>query len=137
MRYFAVAVFALHVLAETVFGLRGYLSGSFSWQAGVDVGALAPQIAGSARFLASGLLTLAALGAVTLWMGVGTLMGRAVAGLLAIFHLIGAAGIALTAQSYPQMWDTANTIGALSIHGVLGLGFVGVFVLHGAIVTKA
>jgi hypothetical protein len=134
LRYFAFAVFGLHVVAETVFGLRGFLAGGFSWQAGVDVGALAPQIAGSARFLASGLLTLAVLGAwVVFRAGVGSAAGRAVAVILAFFHCLGAFGIVMTAASYDGFLSTTNAQGAFGIHALLGAGFGLVALLHGRI----
>jgi hypothetical protein len=62
--------------------------------------------------------------------GVGSDFGRIAAGLLAFFHLAGVGGVVVTAQSYPEMWGTANALGAMAIHGVLGLGFVAVLVVH-------
>lgn len=125
MRVFAIAVFALHVLAETAFGLRGFLSGAFSWQAGVDVGAFAAQISGSARFLASGLLALALLGLLVLvGSGVRSETGRVAAIVLAAFHLVGVLGVLLTGLDAPGFLATLNAQGALGIHALLGLGFL-------------
>ena len=132
MRYVALAVFAAHVLIETIFGLRGFLAGAFSWQAGVDVTGLEAQISGSARFLAAGLLALAALGAWGLFVaGVASSAGRAVAAILALFHLVGVLGVALTAMEHAGFAGTTNAQGAVLIHGVLGIGFLVVAVLHG------
>lgn len=132
MKYFAIAVFGLHVFIETVFGVRGFLAGAFSWQAGADLGDLEAQISGSARFLTSGLLALAALGAWGLFVaGVASSAGRAVAAVLALFHLLGVIGVALTAMEHAGFAGTTNAQGAVLIHGVLGIGFLLVAVLHG------
>ena len=138
MRFVALLVFSLHILAEAGFGLRGFLSGTFSWQAVVDVGALEAQVSSSARFLTSGLLALAALGAWALFVaGVGSVAGRAVAGVLALFHLLGVLGIVLTALEHPEIMGITNTQGAFLIHAVLGLGFLGVVLGHSSIARKA
>ena len=102
------------------------------------MGAIAAQISGSARFLTSGLLALAALGAWVLFVaGVASTAGRAVAAILALFHLLGVLGVVLTAMEHAGFAGTTNAQGAVVIHGVLGLGFLVVALLHGRLRASA
>ena len=134
MKYVAFAVFALHALAELVFGANALLSGAFSSQPPEEVATQPAHLASSARFLGAALFSLGLLGAVTLFgPGVGSQMGRMVAGVLAAFHLIGVAGVFITASAYPGFLSQTHAQGALAIHLILGLGFALVFARHGAI----
>ena len=134
MRYVALAIFSLHALIEMAFGANAFLSGAFSSQSAEEVASQAPHIASAARFLGAALFSIGLLGAVTvLIFGVASQAGRWIAGVLAVFHLVGVAGIFVTNASFPGFLSQTNTTGALVIHGVLGLGFVLVVLRHGAI----
>ncbi len=134
MRYFALAVFALHALIEMTFGANAFLSGAFSSQSAEEVANQAAHIASAARFLGVALFSIGLLGALTLFvLGVASQAGRWMAGVLAFFHLVGVAGVFVTNASFPGFLSQTNAIGALVIHGLLGLGFVVVVLRHGAI----
>jgi len=137
MRYFALAFFALHALIEMTFGANAFLSGAFSSQSAEEVASQVPHIASAARFLGVALFSIGLLGALTLFiLGVASQAGRWMAGVLAFFHLVGVAGVFVTNASFPGFLSQTNTIGALVIHGVLGLGFVAVVLWHGSIRAK-
>jgi len=125
MRYFALAVFILHSLAELTFGASNFLSGSSSSLTPEQAEALTAPMISSYRFLGTALFSLGLLGlAIIFGPGVQSAAGRLVAGVLAIFHTMGCIGIFLTAQSNPEILSASFAIGALAIHGVLALGFI-------------
>ncbi len=134
MRIFALIVFALHALAEMVFGASAFFSGAFSSQTAEQLAAQPANIASSARFLGAALFSLGLLGALTIFViGVGSSAGRAVAGVLFAFHGIGVAGVFLTNAAYPGFLAQTHAQGALGVHLVLALGFLVVLVRHRAI----
>ncbi len=125
MKYFALAVFILHSLAEITFGASNFLSGSSSSLTPEQVEALTAPMISSYRFLGVALLSLGLLGVFVIFgPGVQSYTGRLVAGLLAIFHSLGCIGIFITSQSHPEILSTSFAIGALVIHGLLALGFI-------------
>ena len=129
MKIFALVVFTLHVIAELVFGANAFLSGGFSSQTAEDLADQPANIAGSARFLGAALMSLGLLGAIVVFgPGVGSAMGRAVAGLLMFFHGIGVVGVLLTAQQYAGYMTQGAA--PLIVHLVLALGFLIVFARH-------
>lgn len=131
MRIFAVSVFALHAVLEMLFGLSALYAGAFTSQSAEEVAAQAPHIASSARFLGSALFALGVLGALTfLGPGVGSPTGRLVALVLFVFHGVGTLGVFLTAAAHPSFLGQTHAIGALSIHLVLALGFLLVWLGH-------
>lgn len=132
MRYFALAVFALHSLAELAFGANAYLSGGFSSQSATELANQAPHIAASARFLGAALFSLGLLGVyVLLGPGVGSKTGRAVAALLFFFHAIGVIGVLITAAQNPGYFTQG--LGPLVVHLILALGFAVVLLRHKSI----
>lgn len=132
MRIFAIIVFALHALAEMGFGLNAFLSGAFSSQPAEEVATQPAHLASSARFLGAALFSLGLLGAVTVIVpGVASAMGRLVAAVLFAFHAIGVAGVFVTASAHPGFLSQTHAQGALTVHLVLALGFLGVLLVHG------
>ena len=131
MKIFAVAVFAIHALAELAFGANAFLSGAFSSQGAEEIAAQPAHIASSARFLGAALIALGLLGAVTLLRpGVASPAGRMVAGVLAAFHGIGVAGVFVTASAHPGFLSQTFAQGALGVHLVLAIGFLMVWGMH-------
>lgn len=134
MKLFALIVFALHILAELAFGANAFLSGGFSSQSAEELANQPANIEGAARFLGAALFSLGLLGALAVFgPGVGSPMGRAIAGLLMLFHAIGSVGVLITASQNEGYM--AQGIAPLLVHLILALGFLVVFVRHGAIKT--
>lgn len=132
MKVFTLVIFALHIFAELVFGANAFLSGGFSSQTAEDLANQPANIAGAARFLGAALMSLGLLGAIVVFgPGVGSSMGRSIAGLLGLFHGVGVVGVLITMLQN----DGYATQGAapLLVHLVLALGFLIVFVRHGSI----
>jgi len=124
MKWAAFIVFGLHTLAELTFGTRAFITGAFSFQNE----AASAQMAIAVRFSGAALIALGLLGATTLlYLGIQSKAGKAISGVLAIFHTIGVCGIALTAVTTPEVLSTTQTIGAGTIHGTLALGFIAVY----------
>lgn len=131
MRYFALAIFGLHALAELVFGASAWWSGAFSSQTAEQLAAQPANIASSARFLGAALFSLGLLGALTIFViGIATAAGRVIALVLAVFHTVGVAGVFLTNSSFPGFMGESYAIGGLVIHGVLAVGFWVVVAVH-------
>ncbi len=138
MWIFAIVVYALHSLAELAFGTRAFLSGSFSSQSREEVSSQPPHLAGSARFLGAALIALGFLGAVVLLgPGVGSATGKMIAAVLALFHIVGVAGVLATGHLSPGYLAQTHARGAMIVHLVLGLGFLIVTLGHGAIGVPA
>lgn len=127
MKQVAIIVFALHALAELLFGARSFLSGTFSSQTAEEIAALSPQVMISIRFFGAALMSIGLLAVVTLLsIGVATRAGRIIAAVLAFFHIVGLGGVLFTGAGFPEVLTTTQTAGAVVIHGVLALGFLGV-----------
>lgn len=127
MRWFTLIVFALHTLAETVFGLSLFLSGVSSSQTAAEAAAQSSSLTIAARFQAAGLMGMALLGVLVLfYTGIASQTARIAAFVLAFFHTAGCAGIALTAASDPTVLSTTHAQGALIIHGLLVAGFIAI-----------
>ena len=132
MKIFALVVFSLHVLAELTFGANAFISGGFSSQSAEALANQPSNIAGAARFLGAALMSLGLLGAIVLaGPGVGSAMGRSVAGLMAFFHGIGVVGVLITAQQ--NAGYMAQGTAPLFVHLVLAAGFLIVLARHGSI----
>jgi len=133
MKYLGLIVFSLHALFELTFGVRAFWSGAFGGLPEMADGM--PQLSVSARFLGSALIALGALSAVTVFtISMSSLAARVIAFGFALFHTLGCIGLALTASEAPELWADTYTIGAISIHGTLAIGFL-VF-LAGQLLSK-
>jgi len=131
MWVFVFIVFLLHSLAEIAFGLRAFITGSFSSQSSDETMHQPANLAAAARFLGAALIALGLLGALVLaGPGVGSDMGFWVAVLLAVFHGIGSLGVVATARANPGFLRETHARGALTVHMVLALGFVMSAILH-------
>ena len=132
MRLFALVVFALHILAELVFGANAFLSGGFSSQSAEELATQRANIEGAARFFGAALISLGLLGALAVFgPGVGSAMGRSIAGLLMLFHGVGSIGVLITAsQNEGYMAQGAAPLG---LHLVLALGFLIVYARHASL----
>ena len=132
MRLFALIVFALHTLAELTFGANAFLSGGFSSQSTEELANQPANIEGAARFLGAALFSLGLLGALAVFgPGVGSAMGRSIAGLLMLFHGVGSIGVLITASQNEGYM--AQGTAPLLVHLVLALGFLIVFARHESI----
>lgn len=132
MRLFALVVFALHILAELTFGANAFLSGGFSSQSPEELANQPANIEGAARFLGAALFSLGLLGTLAVFgPGVGSAMGRSIAGLLMLFYGIGSIGVLITASQNEGYM--AQGTAPLIVHLVLALGFLIVFARHGSI----
>lgn len=132
MRLFALIVFALHILAELTLGANAFLSGGFSSQSAEELTYQPANIEGAARFLGAALFSLGLLGALAVFgPGVGSAMGRSIAGLLMLFHGIGSIGVLITASQNEGYM--AQGAAPLIVHLVLALGFLIVFARHDSI----
>lgn len=128
MKFFAIAVFVLHSLAEITFGVSNFLSGSSSSLTPEQTEALTGAMVNSYRFLGVALFSLGLLGlAVIFGPGVQSVTGWLVAGVLMLFHALGCVGVFMTNAAHPGLLGSGFAQGALAIHGVLAVGFLIVF----------
>ena len=124
-------VFLLHSLAEIGFGLRAFLTGSFSSQPAEEAVQQPSHLAAAARFLGAALVALGVLGAVVLiGPGVRSEMGFWVALVLAVFHGVGCLGVVVTARAHPGFLGQTHARGALIVHLVLAVGFLVSVLVH-------
>lgn len=125
MKYFTIAVFAIHTLFEIAFGLNAFISGASSSQTAAEIANQSAQITIATRFLGSALTAIGVGGLlIIIFAGVQSYTAKLAAIGFAVFHTMGAAGILLTSMSHDDALARTVTQGALTVHALLALGFI-------------
>ena len=128
MRLLAIGMFGLNTLAELAAGAIMFVRGGASVYSAEQIAEQTFEMAVVARFHASALIALGLMSLLVLvTQGVRSKVAKFVAGGFAMFHLLGCAGIVVSAWGALGALAQPYPLTPFVLHGVLGIGFVVVY----------